>query len=124
MNISLTAGQNKPLVSFLENDKDLIKWLRQAEEQLRIWWHHNSKKYQPDFIAEMRDCIYMIETKAANEIDDTDVQEKTTAAIKYCNYATVYTAEHGGKPWKYVLIPHDKVAKNSGFKGIVAEYIL
>lgn len=28
--------------------------------------------------------------------------------------------EQGGKPWKYVLIPHDKVAKNSSFKGLVS----
>lgn len=103
----------------LENDAEVIKWLRPAPDQMRIWWHHNTKLYEPDFIVETADCIYMIETKAANEITSAEVQEKTKAAVKYCNYATEYTKENEGKPWKYVLIPHDKVAKNNSFKGVI-----
>ena len=65
----------------------------------------------------------MIETKAANAVDATEIQAKAQAAIKYCKYATEYTAEHGGKPWKYALIPHDQVSKNSSFKGLVLNNI-
>lgn len=100
----------------LENDKEVIKWLRPAPNQFRIYWLHNNRIYEPDFIAETAECIYMIEVKAANEMQDPEVQAKAAAAIKYSNYATEYTAENGGKGWKYVLIPHDKVAKNSSFK--------
>lgn len=103
----------------LENDMAIEKWLRPASNQMRIWWHHNTKLYEPDFIAETADCIYMIETKAANEIETDEVKEKTKAALKYCNYATEYTVANGGKPWKYVLLPHDKVSKNSSFKGVI-----
>jgi type III restriction enzyme len=108
----------------LENDIEVIKWLRPAPNQFRIYWLHNNRIYEPDFIAETADCIYMVEVKAANEMQDPEVQAKAAAAIKYCNYATEYTTEHGGKAWKYVLIPHDKVAKNSSFKGIVSPNIL
>lgn len=108
----------------LENDSEVLKWLRPAPNQFRIYWHHNSKLYLPDFIAETEDCIYMIETKAANEINDPEVQEKAKSAIKYCNYATEFTAENGGKPWKYALIPHDKVGKNSSFKGLVVSNLI
>ena len=101
-----------------------MKWLRPAPNQFRIYWQHNSKVYMPDFIAETADCIYMIETKAANEVNTEEVKEKGYSAIKYCKYASEYTKEHGGKPWRYVLIPHDKVAKNSSFKGIVSPNIL
>lgn len=66
----------------------------------------------------------MIETKAANALDVTEIQAKAQAAVKYCKYATEYTAEHGGKPWKYVLVPHDQVAKNSSFRGVVSPNIL
>lgn len=104
----------------LENDKAVLKWLRPAESQLRIWWHHNTRLYEPDFIAETKDCIYMIETKALAEINDGDVQEKMNAAMKYCRYASEFTAANKGKPWKYVLIPHDQVAKNKSFMGIVS----
>lgn len=118
------SRSEQTLAYVLENDKAATKWLRPAPNQFRIYWQHNSKLYEPDFIAETDDCIYMIEVKAANEINDAEVQEKAAAAIKYCNYATEYTAEHGGKPWKYALLPHDKIAKNSSFKGIGSPYIL
>jgi type III restriction enzyme len=108
----------------LENDKDVIKWLRPAPEQFRIYWQHNNRKYEPDFIAETEDCIYMIETKAANAVDVSEIQAKSQAAVKYCNYASEYTIEHASKPWKYSLIPHDKIAKNNSFKGVVLPYIV
>ncbi len=103
----------------LENDISIEKWLRPAPNQMRIWWHHNTRLYEPDFIAETTDCIYMIETKAANEIETDELKKKTKAALKYCNYATEYTIANGGKPWKYILLPHDKVSKNSSFKGVI-----
>lgn len=107
----------------LENDKDVIKWLRPAPNQFRIYWKHNSRIYEPDFVVETADCIYLLEPKASNEVASEDVQAKAQAALKYCNYATEYTAEHGGKPWKYVLIPHDQVTKTSSFKGVVSPNI-
>ncbi len=107
----------------LENDNDVLKWLRPAANQFRIYWQHNSKIYEPDFVAETADCIYLIEPKAANEINSPDVQSKAQAAIKYCKYATEFTAEHGGKQWKYVLIPHDQVTKTSSFKGVISPNI-
>lgn len=107
----------------LENDKEVLKWLRPAPNQFRIYWLHNSKLYEPDFVAETADCIYLIETKATNAVDLSEIQAKAQAALKYCKYATEYTAEHGGKPWKYVLIPHDQVTKTSSFRGVVSPNI-
>jgi len=107
----------------LENDKDVLKWLRPASNQFRIYWLHNSRIYEPDFVAETTDCIYLIETKAANAIAMSEILAKAQAALKYCNYATEYTAEYGGKPWKYSLIPHDQVTKTSSFKGLVVPNI-
>lgn len=111
------------LAMILENDKEVMKWLRPAPNQFRIYWHHNSKIYEPDFVVETADCIYLIETKRADEIPSNEVQSKAQAALKYCNYATEYTAEHGGKQWKYVLIPHDQVSKTNSFKGVVSNNI-
>ena len=62
----------------------------------------------------------MIEIKAANEIMDADVQEKAAAAVKYCKYATEFTTENGGKPWRYALIPHDKIAKTEIYNQVMA----
>lgn len=102
------------LAFVLENDKSVLKWLRPAANQLRIYWDNNSKRYEPDFIVETEKAIYMIETKAANEMQDADVLAKKTAADKYCKYATEYTLANDGKPWKYFLIPHNQVTRTVG----------
>ena len=69
-------------------------------------------EYQPDFVAETKDCIYMLEPKMRKEMDDVDVLAKKDAAIKWCSHATDHAKTSGGKPWKYALIPHDGIAEN------------
>ena len=53
----------------------------------------------------------MVETKALSNINDPDVQAKKVAAERYCKYASEFTAQHGGKVWKYLLLPHDQVSR-------------
>jgi len=96
----------------LENDNSVLKWLRPATNQFRIYWNNNSRKYEPDFIVETEDAIYMVETKAANDMQNPEVLDKKNAAEKYCKYASEYTSMHGGKPWKYLLIPHNNVSRS------------
>lgn len=104
----------------LENDPKVLRWLRPAKEQFSIYWSNGSKRYEPDFIVETEDCIYMIETKAANEVANEEVQMKKQAAEEYCRHASEYTAENNGKPWKYILLAHDKVERTSGFDYLIA----
>ncbi|MBR2319144.1 MAG: DEAD/DEAH box helicase family protein [Bacteroidaceae bacterium] len=104
----------------LENDSKVLRWLRPAKEQFSIYWSNGSKRYEPDFIVETEDCIYMIETKAANEVANEEVQMKKQAAEEYCRHASEYTAENNGKPWKYILLAHDKVERTSGFDYLIA----
>lgn len=104
----------------LENDGKVFKWLRPAREQFNIYWSNGSRRYEPDFIVETEHYIYMVETKAAKEMTDEEVLLKKQAAEEYCRNATEYTLENGGKPWKYVLIPHDKVERTSTFSFLIA----
>jgi len=106
----------------LEQDNDVLKWLRSAHNQFRIYWAHNSKQYQPDFVVESIDAIYIIETKKQDAMDDDEVRDKTRAALEYCKYASEYTASFGGKPWKYVLIPHNAVQTNMSFKYLAENF--
>lgn len=106
----------------LENDPKVLRWLRPAKEQFSIYWSNGSKRYEPDFIVETEDCIYMIETKAANEVVNEEVQMKKQAAEEYCRHASEYTAENEGKPWKYVLLPHDTVDRTASFEYMIAFY--
>ncbi len=68
---------------------------------------------------ETADTIYMVETKKEGAMEDSDVQEKTQAALQYCKYATEFTTQNGGKPWKFILIPHNMVQVNISFDYLV-----
>lgn len=105
----------KDFAIILEQDKTVLKWLRPAQNQFRIYWKHNSKQYRPDFVVETTDSIYLVETKKEGEIDAADVQEKAKAALEYCKHATVYTRMNGGKALKYLLIPHNDVTLSNSF---------
>ena len=87
--------------------------------QFHIYWKHNSRQYNPDFVVETKDAIYLIETKKEMDIESADVQEKAQAALEYCKYATDFTIPNGGKPWKYILIPHNAVMVNMSFETLV-----
>lgn len=106
----------------LENDKKVLRWLRPAREQFRIYWSNGSKRYEPDFIVETTDTIYMVETKAATNVSTDEVQQKKTAAEEYCRHASEFTAENGGKPWRYILLPHDVVDRTASFEYLIATH--
>ena len=112
----------KDFAVILEQDGDVLKWLRPAQKQFKIYWKHNSRQYHPDFVAETKDAIYMIETKKEADIETSDVQEKTAAALLYCKNASDFTTQNGGKPWRYILIPHNAVMFNMSFKKMRREF--
>ena len=35
---------------------------------------------------------------------------------------TEHAREHGGKPWTYILVPHDAVTDNKTFTGLIAQH--
>ena len=107
----------------LENDANILKWLRPVSKQFNIYWANGSKNYEPDFVVETTDCIYMIETKRADEVDKDTVLAKKEAAVKYCQSVSEFTTKNGGKPWKYVIIAHNNVSRTSTFEYIIAKSV-
>jgi type III restriction enzyme len=105
-----------------ETDNAVEKWMRPAPNQFRIYWDNNSKKYEPDFIVETQDGIYIVETKAESNLQDDDVLQKMTAAKKFCQYASEFTSANGGKKWTYLLVPHSAVSRTISFKFLIAQY--
>jgi type III restriction enzyme len=95
-------------------ERESLKWFRPAKGQFQIFYHWDGdhREYQPDFVAETEDCIYMLEPKARKEMDMGEVQTKKDAAVRWCDHATDYALKNGGKPWKYLLIPHDIITEN------------
>ncbi|MFA5072569.1 MAG: DEAD/DEAH box helicase family protein [Nitrospirota bacterium] len=105
-------------------DRETKKWFRPAVGQFHISYKVGVAQgdYVPDFVAEVDTCIYMVESKARNEMESAEVLAKKDAAIKWCAHASTHATDNGGKPWKYVLVPHDAVMENMSIAGIVSQY--
>ena len=102
--------------NLLENDKKVLRWLRPVPNQFRIYWGNGSHLYEPDFIVETSDIIYMIETKAESDMNNEDVQEKKKSAMEYCSIVSKETT----KPWQYVLIPHNAISRTMQFDYVIS----
>jgi len=105
-------------------DRETNKWFKPAKGQFQIFYKSGIEhsEYIPDFVAETNECIYMLEPKARNEMTSADVLVKKEAACKWCQMATGYNKDNGGKPWVYLLIPHDAIAENMTLKGLVSQF--
>ena len=103
----------------LETNNEVLKWLRPAPNQFNIYWSSGAKKYEPDFIVETSDAIYMCETKAEKDVNAPDVLAKAEAAREFCRRATEFTTQNGGKPWRYIIIPHTLVNRDYKFNYIL-----
>lgn len=105
----------KDFAALLEHDRTVVKWLRPAPSQFRIYWDHQARIYEPDFVAETAEMIYLVEIKMDSQLQHPEVLEKAKAALQYCRHASEYNLKNGGKTWKYLLIPHNEVLLNSSF---------
>lgn len=105
-------------------DREAEKWFKPAKGQFQIYYKQGADhpEYQPDFIAEMADCIYMLEPKAKNEMEDPVVLAKRGVAERWCKQASDHAATCGGKSWKYALIPHDAIVENMTLKGLAGQF--
>ena len=112
----------KDFAAILEQDNDCIKWLKPALSQFNIYYGRPSRSYNPDFIVETPDFIAMVETKKKEDVDSEQVQAKAKAAINYCTNATEYNKQINGKPWKYILIPHDAVRLNMSLQYLFNQF--
>ena len=85
-------------------------------------WNGEHPEYQPDFVAEAADGIYMLEPKRKSDLDDPEVQLKKEVAVQWCANASDYSRSTGGKPWTYALIPHDAIQENMTLAGLVRQF--
>ena len=94
-------------------ERDAQKWFRPVKGQFQIYYQLGAvqAEYIPDFVAETDDAILMVETKKRDELKSDEVQAKATAAARWCQQASDYAASVGGKPWHYLLLPHDEITE-------------
>ncbi|MFA4943862.1 MAG: DEAD/DEAH box helicase family protein [Lentisphaeria bacterium] len=105
----------------LENDGDVLKWFKPAKGDFQIHFSHE-ESYEPDFVVETKAEKFLCEPKRANEMTDEVVLAKADAAATWCKHATAHAKENGGKPWRYLLIPHDQIQDQMTLAGVAARY--
>jgi type III restriction enzyme len=95
-------------------ERDAIKWFKPAKGQFQIFYKLGTEQpeYIPDFVVESDQFILMAETKAKDELKSAEVVAKADAAVQWCKHASDYAQSVGGKPWKYLLVPHDGVSES------------
>jgi len=105
-------------------DRDALKWFRPAKGQFQIFYRDGAdhQEYQPDFVAEASDIIYMLESKRRSELGTALVEVKKAAAVQWCQHATAHAATYSGKSWRYVLIPHDVIAENMTLEVLAGQF--
>jgi hypothetical protein len=80
--------------------------------------------YEPDFVVETETEKLLCEPKSSDRLQDPVVRAKARAAAIWCRHATTHEAANNGKPWRYVLIPHDAIADNMTVAGFARSYTL
>ena len=106
----------------LEHDKDVLKWFKPAKGDFQIHYS-NDLSYEPDFVVEAKTAKFLCEPKRASEMTDVEVLAKAEAAVKWCQHATEHERKNGGKPWSYLLIPHDVIDESKTLQGLAAAYL-
>ena len=107
----------------IERDDDVINWLRPAPREFNITYNHG-RNYEPDFVVEAEDTIYLVEVKAKKDIDNPDVVAKKKRGIQYCETVTHWSDANGYKPWKYLFIPADEIYQNTTFGMLTKRYVV
>ena len=116
------SDTERVLAAILE--RDARRWFRPVAGQFNIYYRAgvNQPEYIPDFVAATAELNLLIETKAAKDMEATDVTSKRDAAVLWCKNASDYSTKNGGKPWRYLLIPHTAIAENKTVDGLVGQF--
>ena len=103
---SFDSDDERRFAVVLEDDEDVVRFIKPPLNQLGLFYRAG-KQYNPDFLVETKNCKYMVEVKAANQVNNEDVQEKARAGVKWCECASKVDAD--GKEWKYRLVSGEDI---------------
>lgn len=108
------SAPEKRFAVVCEQSEEVIKWLRPAAKQFNLFYG-NGQRYEPDFVVETSDAMYLVEIKGEDKLNDENNLLKKQRAVRYCQVASVYASGHGLKQWKHLYIPSQQVQTNSSF---------
>ena len=115
------SAPEKRFAIVCERDVDVMKWLRPAPKQFNLYYDGN-RRYEPDFVVETNDYMYLVEIKGEDRFDDEDNLHKKARAVRYCAVANVYCEGHNLKLWRYLYIPSQQVSTTSSFRNLASRF--
>lgn len=116
--LKFQSNSERVFAVIMESDPTVAKWLKPVKGDFRIYYAHDDE-YVPDFAVETKTARYLCEPKSSAEMKDETVLAKARAASLWCQRATEHA---GGKPWKYLLIPHDAIDETKTLAGLAATW--
>jgi type III restriction enzyme len=105
----------------IDDDASVVRWAKPGRNQFKIEYRRGDQ-YEPDFVVETATEKLICEVKARNEMDAPDVQAKARAARTWVGYANAHSKATSGKPWRYILIPHDEILGSSTLSGLASKF--
>lgn len=105
----------------LEDEKEVLKWFKPARGDFKIFYA-TDRTYEPDFVVETETHKLLCEPKMEKEVNSDEVQEKARAAEEWCERASEHGLQNDGKPWKYVLIPHNVIQPSATLTGLISRF--
>ncbi len=114
------SDAERRLAVVLENDGTVQKWFKPASRQFRI--HLSGGDYEPDFVVETETEKFLIEPKRSDLLNDPEVLAKADAAVKWCKHATEHELAHGGKRWRYLLVPDTAINAAMTLEGLASAH--
>jgi type III restriction enzyme len=116
-----SEGERRFAVILEDESDDQLKWFRPGLRDVRIFWSADHA-YQPDFIVETSAERLLVEIKGEGEMDDDEVRAKARAAVRWCEHASAHAAAHGGKPWRYLLVPDVDAHSGNDLAGLMGRF--
>lgn len=115
------SDSERRFATVLEKDETVLRWFKPGKGVFRIRYSGDSD-YEPDFVVESETEKLLCEAKRSDQLQDRDVLAKARAAATWCEHATKHEMACSGKPWRYLLIPHDAIVDNMTIAGLMTNY--
>ena len=115
---------SKPELYFaraMERDSSVENWLRPAPTEFNITYNRGHK-YEPDFVVETKDIIYLVEVKGEDKLNDPDVIAKKKRGIMYCDAVTRWCKANGYKEWQHLFIPSQQIQDTSTIENLAQRF--
>lgn len=114
------------LARALERDageKKVLNWLRPAPQEFNITYNRGHH-YEPDFVVETEEQIFLVEVKGEDKIGTDAVDAKKQRAIQYCKTVSNWARANGHKEWKHVFIPSQQIHEQSSFSQLARQFTI